>query len=67
MAGKIVTEKMIPLTVLHLDKYVKTKIKHPHITDVEELAKFTLEEYGEDLHIALTSDDNENRYVDFKT
>ena len=61
--GKIVSEKLIPLGVLHLEKYVKTKEKYPDVTDRDELAELTLIEHGDDLHTALTSEENENRYV----
>ncbi|KAL5251662.1 hypothetical protein ACHWQZ_G017140 [Mnemiopsis leidyi] len=61
--GKIVTEKLIPLGVVHLENHVKTKQKYPGVTDRDELAELTLQEYGDNLHIALTSENNENRYL----
>ena len=49
--------------MVHLDNHVKTKQKHPDVTKRDELAELTLQEYGENLHIALTSEENENRWV----
>lgn len=60
--GKIVTEKLIPLGVVHLDAYVKTKEKYPSVSDRDRLAELTLEEYGDNVHIAITSEENEDRY-----
>lgn len=63
ISGKIVTEKLIPLGVVHLENHVKTKHRYPYVTRRDDLAELTLQEYGENLHIALTSEDSENRRV----
>ena len=49
--------------MVHLENHVKTKQKYPGVTDRDELAELTLQEYGDNLHIALTSENNENRSV----
>ena len=40
---------------------MRTKERYPDVTDRDQLADLTLYEYGEDMHIALTSDENEQR------
>ena len=61
IAGRIVCEKLIPLGVIHLEKHVQAKKRHPETMDRDQLAELTIQEYQDDVHIAITSQENENK------